>query len=196
MEIRTKEIDMLESAVPDMRTKITKLDVTASTLSLLALLLYLTTPLDSVIKLPILGIQLRTDFTIYVVFLLSLLKVQQYLINSIHLIELTDRYKALLSEEFGETPQAFNLIYRSEYELKKNIFSKNFTKTHKALDNIYHVSFILGSVWLTYKLLLSATSSTFTIAVSIFIVVSWVYIALLFIQYVRFNLQLASEPQS
>lgn len=152
MDIKIKEIELLEEHFKKSRSEIKKLDKSSASLFLLALIVYGTFDPTSPIKLSIIGLTINSSYAVYSLYLISLISLNSYCIYSIKENILTNRYRELLVEVYGSIPETVTLLGVSNYELKKMVFKGSWKIVDYILTISLLIPFTVTYVWFAYEL--------------------------------------------
>lgn len=189
MDIQEKEIEVIEASLPKLQAKNSKRDSTSSSLFFLTVILHVISTPGATIKLAILGVEMKVEYAVYILFLISLFIALSFIINKIHENVLIQRYTWLINERFGSIPPGVMLSFFSEHDVKKNIFQNSLKKVSNTINTVMLTAFILGYLWMTYELLSLALLSPFNSIMSILIIIVGIYLIISFIQLVFLKVQ-------
>lgn len=182
MDLKEKEIELLESSVEKFKLKKKKLDVASSTLMISAIILFSTSAPDSIIKLAFLGLQLESLHAVYLLFISSIITASSYVLLIAKNILVKHRYQILLEEYFGELPESLSLIDSDEYEIRKLIFSGRLNLVNRAYHLLVTLPFFLSYFYMAYQLITFSKDNIFETVSSFLIVVFGLYLFALLIR--------------
>ena len=170
-EILEKEIEIIEDSLPKLLVKSSKLDSTSSYTFFLTVIIFVISVPEASIKLAMLGIEIKVEYAIYILYLISLYAAQKFMLNKIHAFTLMQRYKWLMNERYGSVPPSVKLAFYNDHDIHKYIFTNMLKKASSILNKAMLLAFLLGYFWMTYELITLSTVSTFNTVMSIFIVI-------------------------
>ncbi|HAS6163763.1 TPA: hypothetical protein RQK43_004423 [Vibrio vulnificus] len=134
MNINEKEIALLESSLDKVESGKLKLDSMSASLLISSILLFVTSSPGSSIKLAFLGIELKSIYAVYMLYLFSLISAGNCMTLHVKKALLFSRYKIVLRELYGEIPKSLYLVDSSDYEIRKTIFQGRW----RIINHLFH----------------------------------------------------------
>ncbi|MEZ9125336.1 hypothetical protein AB4145_01880 [Vibrio splendidus] len=171
-----KEIELIEDSLEKFRVSKRKYDSTSSMLMLSSILLFSTSEPESVIKLIFLGVQLKSIYAVYMLFLFSIISAGNYVLLFTKNSFLSDRYKTLLKERYGGLPESLSLIDSGEYEIRKMLFTGRWNIINRMYHCLVTLPFLLSYFYLAYQLVTFSQEFLFESISSFLIIVFGFYL--------------------
>ena len=180
-----KEISLVEAEIEKTKSQMKKADATSASLCVSSAVLFFTTDPSSTIKLALLGVEVKSLYAVYFLYLFSLMLIIKLFTCDIRLSLLINRYKKLLIERYNEIPKSLPLILSNDVQLRQDLFIGLGARLYYALVFATGMPLLLGYLYLGYKLVSLSGQSKITFFISIFIVISSLnIIVLLFKSYI------------
>lgn len=171
MNSKEKEIELIEVQFGKIRDQKRKTDSLSTSLFLSSAVLFITSDYNSLIKLSMLGVEVKSIYAIYFLYIASLMMGNKWGILDIRETLLLSRYKKLLVEVYDEIPKSLALMVSSDVKLRQSLFLGVGKKLDFALAGMIGFPMVLGYIIVGYKLLVIAGQSEITKAAGFFIAV-------------------------
>lgn len=192
MNILEKEIELLEKSIEKITINTEKLDRSSVTFFLISLIVFTTSKPDALIKLAVLGVELKVLNACFMLYILSLSITCMALFQNMRLTVINTHYKTVLKKQYGDIPDSLGLISFNYHDFQKVLFRDILNKSHGVLYYFIALSIIASYVWLGYQLLTYAFLSTYTLISSIYAVSLFCLASIYFIRYIV--LDAANKP--
>ncbi|QPG06521.1 hypothetical protein IT774_04940 [Salinimonas marina] len=180
MNIKEKEIELLEDNLKNIRILRNKLDKTSASIFLLSLFIYNTTEMNTSIKLAMIGFEVKSIYAIFILYIVSLAFAINYTISTIREMLLFIRYEKLLIDVYGSTPESLSLMFETDSEFRYRVFTGKWNR----INTIYNLSillpFIIGYFWMSYELVTITSELKFINFASFIVFILTIYFSLIF----------------
>ncbi|MFS1893193.1 hypothetical protein [Vibrio lentus] len=182
MNVKEKELVLLEDCLDLIRKEKTKNDKTFTTFFFASIILYATADLSASVKLALFGLELKSLYAVFVLYLLSLVYLNATIVNTIRENLLFDKYRKLLKELYSEVPGSLELIRCSDATLMdKVLVGKFWGKINSAFKVVTIIPFLYAYYKMAEELVSINDHNKLTFIISFFIFVYGIYsIILLF----------------
>ncbi|HCE2406232.1 hypothetical protein ACEV74_22750 [Vibrio parahaemolyticus] len=177
-----KEIALVEVEMEKTRTQKKKSDATSVSLCLTSAVLFFTSDPSSSIKLALLGLEVKSLYAIYFLYLSSLMVTIKWLMCDIRLCLLINKYKKLLIEKYDEVPKSLSLTLSNDVNLRQSLFIGMKGKLDFLLVGGIGFPILFGYLYMGYELISFATQSNITLCLSGFIIVAGLNVIVLMIK--------------
>ncbi|MEZ8696481.1 hypothetical protein AB6D84_05125 [Vibrio lentus] len=193
MNVREKELELVESSLESVRKDKTKHDKVSVTFFLASIILYTTSDLNSSVKLALFGIELKSLYAVFILYLLSLVSLYSALAGTIRETLLFDKYRGLLKEVYGRVPESLELITCSDTKLiDKVLVGRVWGKVNTLFQIAIFIPFLIAYYKMAHELISIDEHNKLTLVISFFIFVYGFYAVILlcrtvYIQWVTDN---------
>ncbi|EJC6747042.1 hypothetical protein QRC94_004651 [Vibrio vulnificus] len=175
MDIKDKELELLEESLESVRKDRKKYDTTSMTLFFTSIALFVTSDLDSSVKLALFGIEVKSIYAVFTLYLMSLVAVNNYLMKSIRETLLFNRYRCLLKEQYSEIPYSLELMTCTDSKLMDRVFRGRWQKLNTFFKTVVVLPFIVCYLMMAYELISIGSHSKLTAIITIFILIYGCY---------------------
>ncbi|HHX8491504.1 TPA: hypothetical protein ACVO3B_003321 [Vibrio diabolicus] len=182
MDRTEKEISLVEAEIDKVTSQKKKSDTTSISLCVTSAVLFFTSDPSSTIKLALIGVEVKSLYAVYFLYLFSLMLMTKWAMCDIRLCLLINRYKTLLIERYGEVPKSLPLVLSNNVHLRQSLFNGIKGKLDYLLVGSIGFPLALGYVYMGYKLVLLSGQSLVTLFLSGFIILAGLNMLVLFIK--------------
>lgn len=179
MEIKKKELELIEKEISVLDSRIIKADSLGASTFIAAAIIFLTSPIDAVIKLPVFGISINSINAVYVLYALSLWGLREFFVLRTHKKALKTRHLFVFKEAYGHIPPGIKLIFDGENTTANLLSAKS--KLSIIVEVAFFLPIIALYIWILFKLIIMAPQSNFTILIGVYFILMVAYLSVMLV---------------
>ena len=199
MNVKEKELELLEGALASVRQDKTKNDKAFATFFFASITLYATADLSVSVKLALFGLELKSLYAVFVLYLLSLVYLNATITNTIREALLFDKYRKLLKELYAAVPASLELITCTDPSLIDKVLNG---KLWGKVNKIFKIATVVPFLYAYYKMADELVSidnhNKLTAIISFFIFVYGIYSVILLFKgiYMKWDIEKDYEREN